>query len=63
MRDDGHTLRAGLLPLDAEQARALRDAARAGANLPVDWENVAEEIESLGRSDRREITSRLATIM
>ncbi len=46
-----------------EQARALRDAARAGANLPVDWENVAEEIESLGRSDRREIVSRLATVV
>ncbi len=45
-----------------EQARVLRDAARAGASLPVDWENVAEEIESLGRWDRREITSRLATI-
>ena len=45
-----------------EQARVLRDSARAGANLPVDWENVAEEIESLGRSDRREITSRLTTI-
>ena len=45
-----------------EQARVLRDAARVGVNLPVDWENVAEEIESLGRSDRREITSRLATI-
>ena len=46
-----------------EQANALRAAARAGANLPVDWENVAEEIESLGRSDRREIASRIGTII
>lgn len=46
-----------------EQANALRAAARAGANLPIDWENVAEEIESLGRSDRREIASRLGTII
>ncbi len=45
-----------------EQAQALRALAEQGANLPVDWVNVAEEIESLGRSDRREITSRLATI-
>ena len=46
-----------------EQARALRARAEQGANLPVDWESVAEEIESLGRSDRREVTSRLRTIM
>ncbi len=46
-----------------EQANALRAAAREGANLPVDWENVAEEIESLGRSDRREIASRIGTII
>ncbi|HEY5299477.1 MAG TPA: DUF29 domain-containing protein [Acetobacteraceae bacterium] len=45
------------------QADALRVAARSGANLPVDWENVAEEIESLGRSDRRELASRLRVIM
>lgn len=24
-----------------EQARALREAAQAGANLPLDWENLA----------------------
>ncbi|HEY3846664.1 MAG TPA: DUF29 family protein [Acetobacteraceae bacterium] len=27
-----------------DQARALRDAGHAGTNLPIDWENVAEEI-------------------
>ena len=46
-----------------EQADALRSAARAGVNLPVDWENVAEEIESLGRSDRHEIENRIGTII
>lgn len=46
-----------------EQANALRAAARAGANLPVDWENVAEEIESLGRSQRQEIATRIGTII
>jgi hypothetical protein len=47
----------------AEQARALRDAGRAGTNLPIDWENVAEEIESLGRSQGRELASRIRTIL
>jgi hypothetical protein len=43
-----------------EQARALRAAANAGWNAPIDWENVAEEIESLGRSDRRALASHIA---
>lgn len=46
-----------------EQAKLLRNAAQHGVNLPFDWENVAEEIESLGRSDRRELRSRIATII
>ena len=46
-----------------EQARALRDAQSAGANLPLDWENLAEEIEGLGRSDRRELRSRIETVI
>jgi Domain of unknown function DUF29 len=45
------------------QAELLR---RMGAgervNDQVDWENVAEEIETLGRSDKREIRNRLAVI-
>jgi len=45
------------------QATALREAARAGTNLPLDWENLAEEIESLARSDRRELRSRLNQII
>ena len=44
-----------------EQAAALRRAK--GSNLPLDWENLAEEIESLGKSDRREITSQLRRIL
>lgn len=46
-----------------DQARALREAARSGVNLPLDWENLAEEVESLGRRDRRELRSRIATIV
>lgn len=36
---------------------------RAGRFHALDIENVAEEIESLSRSDKREISSRLATII
>ena len=37
-----------------QQAEALRKAAREGSNLPLDWENLAEETESLGRSFKHE---------
>jgi Domain of unknown function DUF29 len=46
-----------------QQSRALRAAAGIRANLPLDWENLAEEIESLGRSQRRELRSRIALIL
>jgi len=46
-----------------EQAEALRNAGRLRTNEPVDWENVAEEIESLGRSERRELGSRIRQIV
>jgi len=44
-----------------QQAGALRQAK--GSNLPLDWENLAEEIESLGRSDRRELRSQITRIL
>lgn len=46
-----------------EQAKALRLARHAGSNLPLDWENLAEEVESLGGSTRNELGSRLAVII
>ncbi len=46
-----------------QQAEALRAAARTGTNLALDWENFAEEIESLGRSDRRELHSQIYRII
>jgi hypothetical protein len=46
-----------------EQARVLRDSARAHSNLPVDWENVADEIESVGRSQRTALSSHIATVL
>jgi hypothetical protein len=44
-----------------EQAALLRRAA--GSNLPLDWENLAEEIESLGKSDRRGMASQVRRII
>jgi hypothetical protein len=44
-----------------EQATALRRAK--GSNLLLDWENLAEEIESLGKSDRRELRSQITRIL
>jgi Domain of unknown function DUF29 len=41
------------------QAAAIRE----GRFAEIDLENVAEEIESLGRSDRREIKSRLEILL
>jgi hypothetical protein len=46
-----------------EQAARLRDAAAAGVNLHVDWQHVAEEIEDIGRRERRELGNQLATII
>jgi hypothetical protein len=43
----------------AEQGAALRE----GRWAALDRENLAEEIESLGRRDRREIESRLKTLL
>jgi hypothetical protein len=46
-----------------EQADAIRRAASTGADLPLDWENLAVEIESLGRSQRTELANRLVTVV
>jgi hypothetical protein len=48
-----------------DQAAALRRAARSRANLPdpVDFLNVAEEIESLGASQLRELYSRYRVLL
>ena len=52
-----------LVAWSAEQARALREAGRQRINLPIDWENVAEEIDSLGKSERRTLSSRIGTVI
>ncbi|AWK87052.1 DUF29 domain-containing protein [Azospirillum thermophilum] len=45
------------------QAAELRRAGAAGNNAPVDWENVAEEIDGMGRSQKSEISSRLTVLV
>lgn len=46
-----------------QQAESLRAAASGKTNQPLDWENLAEEIESLGKSDRRELRSQVRRII
>jgi hypothetical protein len=52
-----------------EQAAALRRAKSVSAagtrrpNVPLDWEHLAEEIESLGKSERRELRSQITRIL
>jgi predicted YcjX-like family ATPase len=55
------------LPLyEKDFAAWIKDQAaklRRRAHNEIDWENVAEEIESLGRSERREIQRRLELLI
>ena len=44
-----------------EQGAALRLVKN--SNLPLDWENLAEVIASLGKSDRRELRSQIRRIL
>jgi hypothetical protein len=45
-----------------EQASRLRRMAAERENLDVDVENIAEEIESMGRSNRTQLVNRLAQL-
>jgi Domain of unknown function DUF29 len=46
-----------------QQAEALRAAGRGGSNQPLDWENLAEEIEDLGISQRSALRSQILRII
>jgi len=46
-----------------QQAQALREAARSSSNLPLDWENLAEEIEDLAKIYRSSLRSHLRRII
>jgi hypothetical protein len=45
------------------RAKSLPPAGTRGSNLLLDWENLAEEIESLGKSDRRELRSQITRVL
>ena len=46
-----------------DQARRLRAAAEARVNLPLDFENIAEELEDMGRSQADALNSALTRIL
>lgn len=46
-----------------EQAGALRRLAETRPNVEVDWANLIEEVESLGKSDLRAVESQLRRVM
>jgi hypothetical protein len=46
-----------------DQARRLRELKEARSNLPLDLENLAEEVESLGLSDLRGVKSHVRRII
>ena len=46
-----------------EQAARLRQAAHGRINDDLDWENLAEEIEGMGGSERGEIENRLIVLL
>lgn len=54
---------ADFLAWTEEQARLLREASRERINASIDWENVAEEIESMGRSEVRAVESALVRVI
>jgi Domain of unknown function DUF29 len=46
-----------------QQAEALRAAARSGSNQLLDWQNLAEEIEGFGISQRSALRSQIRRII
>jgi hypothetical protein len=51
------------LAWSTQQAEALRAGARGGSNQVIDWHNLAEEIEDLGKSARRELQSQIRRVV
>ena len=54
---------ADLFAWSRQQAEALRSAARSGSNQQLDWANLAEEIEDLGKSLRIGLRSQISRII
>jgi hypothetical protein len=62
MADAGELYDRDFLWWTEQQATALRRAAKE-SNLPLDWQNLAEEIESLGKLQRTALRSQLRRIL
>ena len=63
MSDTGSLHDTDFLAWTRDQAEALRAAAQLGANMPLDWELLAEEIEGLGKQLQFELANRLDTVI
>lgn len=63
MSDTKTLYREDVFAWSKEQASALRSAARGGSNPKLDWENLAEEIESVGISQLHELKSHIRNII
>jgi len=63
MSDTGSLHDTDFLAWTRHQTEALRAAAQLGANMPLDWELLAEEIEGLGKQLQFELENRLDTII
>jgi Domain of unknown function DUF29 len=59
----GRSLRERYVAWSEQQAEALRAAARGRSNRPLDLENLAEEIEGLGISQRSALGSQIRRIV
>jgi hypothetical protein len=46
-----------------EQAEALRSIAGGGSIQPIDWDNIAEEIEDLGKAQQSALSSQIRRII
>jgi hypothetical protein len=56
---DGANYHSDFVAWTKEQALALRRR----ATDAIDWDNIAEDIESLGKRDQRDLRSRIQTIL
>ena len=45
------------------QVRAIRKATQSGTNLPIDFDNIAEELADMGRSEKRALKRALVRII
>ncbi|HEY1794692.1 MAG TPA: DUF29 domain-containing protein [Stellaceae bacterium] len=63
MSDTKTLYREDVFAWSKEQAEALRSAAHGGSNQTLDWENLAEEIESVGASQKLALRSQMRRIV